>query len=228
MKSAVRSTGTKTADIRVNVGCGSSPTAGWVNFDNSLTVRVAHWPAAPALLAALHRLSPQSAALSTLAGRRHIHFANATSRIPCATGSAAAVYSSHMIEHLDRAEAQAFLAEVKRVLSPGGVLRLAAPDLSRLVRDYVASGDADGFVAGLHMGLSRPAGLRDWARWVLVGPRHHLWMYDGSSLAALVGKAGFAEVTVLPPGETGIEDPGQLDLAERAAESIYVEAVRPA
>jgi predicted SAM-dependent methyltransferase len=38
-----------------------------------------------------------------------------------------------MIEHLDRREARSFLAEARRVLRPGGVLRLAAPDLSRLV-----------------------------------------------------------------------------------------------
>jgi hypothetical protein len=29
------------ANLRVNVGCGSSPTPGWVNFDNSLSVRAA-------------------------------------------------------------------------------------------------------------------------------------------------------------------------------------------
>ena len=32
------------ATVRVNVGCGSSPTPGWVNFDNSLSVRAARWP----------------------------------------------------------------------------------------------------------------------------------------------------------------------------------------
>ena len=26
---------------RINIGCGSSPTAGWNNFDNSLSVRLA-------------------------------------------------------------------------------------------------------------------------------------------------------------------------------------------
>jgi SAM-dependent methyltransferase len=169
----------------------------------------------------------ESAELAEMARRGSVRFADAAARIPCATGSAAAVYSSHMIEHLDRAEARAFLAEVRRVLSPGGVVRIAAPDLSLLVRGYVESGDADGFVAGTHMGLSRPAGLRDWARWTLVGPRHHLWMYDGGSLTRLLREAGFVEAAVLPPGSTMIAEPGPLDLSERAAESVYVEAVRP-
>ena len=39
------------ANIRVNVGCGASPTSGWVNFDNSFSARVAHWPlVVPALV----------------------------------------------------------------------------------------------------------------------------------------------------------------------------------
>ena len=70
--------------------------------------------------------------------------------------SVAAVYSSHMIEHLDRDEARAFLEEVWRVLSPGGIVRIAAPDLSLLIRDYGETGDADEFVTGTHMGLSGP------------------------------------------------------------------------
>ena len=120
--------------IRVNVGCGSSPTRGWLNFDNSLSVRVARWPLAAAVLSGLRIADSSSLGLVAMARRGSIRFANAAARIPCDDGSVAAVYSSHMIEHLDRHEARAFLDEVKRVLQPGGVVRLAVPDLSRLAR----------------------------------------------------------------------------------------------
>jgi SAM-dependent methyltransferase len=216
------------ANIRVNVGCGSSPTPGWVNFDNSLSVRAARWPAFVPALARLRVLSPESADLARSADARGIRFADAAARIPCASRSVSAVYSSHMIEHLDRREARAFLAEVRRILRPGGVVRIAAPDIARLVQDYLATEDADGFVTASHMGLTRPAGLAGWARWILVGPRHHLWMYDGASLTRLLSEAGFADAAVLAPGKTRIEDPGELDLQERAAESVYAEAVQPA
>ena len=215
------------SDIRVNVGCGVSPTPGWLNFDNSLSVRLARWPIVPWLLTGMGFSAADSAALTEMARFGNVRFANAAVRIPCADGSVAALYSSHMIEHLDRREARAFLAEVKRVLSPGGVVRIAAPDLSLLVRDYGMTGDADEFVAGTHMGLNRPAGLRGWARWTMVGPRHHLWMYDGGSLTRLLSQAGFKDPTVMPAGSTTIAEPGELDLGERAAESVYVEAVRP-
>jgi SAM-dependent methyltransferase len=213
--------------IRVNVGCGLSPTPGWVNFDNSLSVRLAHWPVVSSALGRLGFLGGRSAELVTMATRGDVRFANASVGIPCAPGSVTALYSSHMIEHLDRAEARSFLTEVRRVLRPGGVVRIAAPDLSRLISDYNATGDADGFVSGIHMGLDRPAGLRGWAKWTVVGPRHHLWMYDGESLTRLLREAGFEDASVLPAGTTKIAAPGQLDLRERATESVYVEAFRP-
>jgi SAM-dependent methyltransferase len=213
--------------IRVNVGCGLSPTPEWLNFDNSFSVRVAHWPVVPTMLARMGFFAAKSTELVEMARRGNVRFANAAARIPCATASVATVYSSHMIEHLDRGEARAFLAEVWRVLSPGGVVRIAAPDLSLLIREYGVTGDADEFVAGVHMGLSRPTGFRGWARWAVVGPRHHLWMYDGESLTRLLLAMGFKEAAIMPPGSTMIADPGQLNLSERVSESVYVEAVRP-
>jgi SAM-dependent methyltransferase len=215
------------SDINLNIGCGLSPTPGWLNFDNSLSVRIARWPVLSSVLGGLGFLGGSSAKLGAMTQLGNVRFANAANRIPCPAGCSSAVYSSHMIEHLDRAEARAFLAEVMRVLRPGGVVRLAAPDLSLLVRAYLGDGDADGFVSGTHMGLDRPCGLRAWAKWTLVGPRHHLWMYDGESLATMLSEAGFEDAAVVPPGSTRIPEPGRLDLRERAAESVYVEAIRP-
>ena len=161
-------------------------------------------------------------------GRRgSVRFANAAVRIPCADASSAAVYSSHMIEHLDRTEARAFLAEVMRVLRPGGVVRIAAPGSVPAGPEYLENSDADRFIVGQQPGprpARRAAGL---GRWTLVGPRHHLWMYDGESLARLLSAAGFADAAALPAGATRIAEPGRLDLWERASESVYVEAVRP-
>jgi SAM-dependent methyltransferase len=214
-------------DIKIHVGCGATPTPGWVNFDDSVSIRMARYPGISSVLARLRLIDPQSASLAATSPLDSIRFANAAARIPYASGTVAAVYSSHMIEHLDRREARSFLAEARRVLRPGGVLRLAALDLSRLVDQYLSSGDADAFVGRTRIGLDRPAGRRERARWMLIGPRRHLWMYDGASLARLLRDTGFVDVAVEPPGVTRIVDPGGLDLKELAAESIYVEADRP-
>jgi len=214
-------------NIRVNVGCGASPTHGWVNFDNSFSIRAARWPLVVPALVRLRVIGRQSARFARVAQARNIQFANATTRIPCISSSVSAVYSSHMVEHLDRGEARTFLAEVQRILQPGGVVRVAVPDIARMVQDYLGTGDADRFIAATHMSLNRPADIMAWTKWVLAGPRHHLWMYDGDSLAKLLREAGFTDVAIMPPGKTNIADPGDLDLKERASESVYVEAVKP-
>jgi SAM-dependent methyltransferase len=137
------------------------------------------------------------------------------------------VYTSHMLEHLDRKEAQRFLAEARRVLAPGGIIRVAVPDLALLVRSYTVSGDADTFISGMHIAQDRPTGPARRIKAALTGPRNHLWMYDGQSLADLLRRAGFSNVCTMPAGSTRIPDPAGLDLSERAEESIYVEARNP-
>lgn len=52
------------------------------------------------------------------------------------------VYHSHIIEHFPRATAAAFLLECWRVLRPGGILRLAAPDLEGAARAYLQALEA--------------------------------------------------------------------------------------
>jgi hypothetical protein len=101
------------------------------------------------------------------------------------------------------------------------------PDLALLAQAYSATGDADEFVTGIFMGQLRPVGMLSRIKAALIGPRHHLWMYDGRSLSKLVTDAGFTDVTIMPPGKTNIPKPGGLDLEERAGESVYVEATAP-
>lgn len=57
--------------------------------------------------------------------------------LPLAANAADACYSSHVLEHLTRAEADPFIAEQFRVLRPNGVIRVVVPDLEVMCRDYL-------------------------------------------------------------------------------------------
>lgn len=48
-----------------------------------------------------------------------------------------AVYHSHVLEHLTRAQAAPFMSECFRVLRPGGILRVVVPDLEAIARLYL-------------------------------------------------------------------------------------------
>jgi predicted SAM-dependent methyltransferase len=130
-----------------------------------------------------------------------------------------------MIEHLDpTSEVPRFLREVRRVLMPGGILRLAIPDLRRRVQLYLDTQDADEFVRSLHMTDATPRGPLSVMRHLVTGFRNHRWMYDARSLIRLLERHGFHDARELPAGRTTIPDPGPLELREREEESVYVEA----
>ncbi len=59
--------------------------------------------------------------------------------LPFADGSFDAVYHSHLLEHLQADRAVGFLRECRRVLTPGGILRVAIPDLEAIARLYLES-----------------------------------------------------------------------------------------
>lgn len=47
------------------------------------------------------------------------------------------VYHSHVLEHLSKADGLQLLRRCRRVLKPNGILRVAVPDLERIVRHYL-------------------------------------------------------------------------------------------
>src|SRR5688572_6357699 len=73
--------------------------------------------------------------------------ADLTRGVPFPDGRFEVVYHSHVLEHFGRGEGERFVRECHRVLKPGGVLRVAVPDLEQIARTYlrkledVAAGD---------------------------------------------------------------------------------------
>jgi hypothetical protein len=213
---------------RINIGCGRNPTPEWDNYDNSVSVWLSRRPVLSAILRALGLLS-EDQMQNIRWNREHplVKWADATKLIPAEDCSAEVIYTSHMVEHLDRAEVGRFFQEVRRVLVPGGILRIAVPDLSKIVSSYMIGGDADVFFRRMNVEGNRPKTLVQRVQWLIIGPRHHMWMYDGNSLCRLLAESGFVDAKVVQPGETTIEVPGSLDLWERSDESVYVEAKAP-
>lgn len=58
-------------------------------------------------------------------------------RLPVPDGAFDAVYSSHVLEHLTEEDGLRLLHEICRVLKPGGVCRVAVPDLEEICRQYL-------------------------------------------------------------------------------------------
>jgi predicted SAM-dependent methyltransferase len=57
--------------------------------------------------------------------------------LPFAAGKFDLVYSSHFFEHIPRSSVASFLSECKRILMPGGCIRLVLPDAEEMFSAYL-------------------------------------------------------------------------------------------
>jgi SAM-dependent methyltransferase len=105
--------------------------------------------------------------------------------LPFRTGAFDVVYHSHLLEHLTRTEGTALLTECWRVLRPGGVLRVAVPDLERIATLYV---DA---VRDLRAGVPGARARHTWLTLELLDQvgRHQ----SGGQIASFLREAGEEE-----------------------------------
>lgn len=164
-----------------------------------------------------------------VAKEENVRLADVTKRLPLPDSSTDVVYTSHMVEHLDRNEARAFLIEAQRILTPDGIIRIVVPDIKQHVAEYIETGDADEFIRSIHLAQTRPKGVVQVVKHLLIGNRRHHWMYDASSLINLLASLNFREPREQPPGSTIISEPGALNLRERETrKSLYVEAYNAA
>lgn len=221
--------------VMLNLGAGLGQDEAWINYDRSRVARVAHNPVARALVAAAARLGLASKG-EILDWPKSTRTADLTKGIPHGDGTVDAVYSSHMLEHVTRDQAEFVLRECHRVLKPGGTLRVVVPDLRLLARKYLDGdraffGDHDGpladaFVRSLYL-RSVPKGRlpERLARRVLrTDEGGHQWMYDGESMSRLIARAGFRDVRVRAYGEGDHAAAAALDW--RPHDSVHVEAVK--
>jgi predicted SAM-dependent methyltransferase len=153
-----------------------------------------------------------------------------TARLPFDSGCVDWVYAEHLIEHVKPAAAIGWLTEVRRVLSPGGLLRLTTPDLRRYAECYLRGGGffaehrrrMDSFAGSGPAMPDRPAFMFNQI-FYLYG---HRWIYDADELRHALVSAGFAADTIAVRAfrQGAVPDVAELDRPFRNDETIYVEA----
>ena len=142
--------------MRINLGSGERPLEGWVNVD----------------------ALPDAPGVDVVT--------DVTEALPFESGSADALYASHLLEHVSSEDVPRVLAEWRRVLRPGGVLMIAVPDLEVIARMLV---ERPGWFTPPH------------APWVgaIYGGQKDEWDFHktgftGPWLAYCLDQAGFGEV----------------------------------
>ncbi|GGM22051.1 methyltransferase domain-containing protein [Dactylosporangium sucinum] len=152
--------------------------------------------------------------------------------LPVDDGAVDWVFAEHLVEHVSLAVGIAWLTEVRRILRPGGLLRLTTPDLKVYCESYV---NGDGFFGKHRRRMNRaltgvaPAMPARGAFMFnqLFYVYGHRWLYDEAELRHALTAAGFADesITVRAYREGARQDVADLDQVLRNDESIYVEAL---
>jgi predicted SAM-dependent methyltransferase len=201
------------AAVKLNLGCGLAVAPGWVNIDGSPNALIASLPASIHRLAyrltGANRYYSEAEYCSLLGDHEFVHHDLAYG-IPFNDDSADFVFSSHFLEHLFRREGERLLRECHRVLKPGGILRIAVPDLEYALALY-ARGEKDKMLINYFFVEDMES---HYAR--------HKYMYDFDMLTAVLESVGFRDIVRRAYREGLTPDLEVLD--NRPEETLFVEA----
>jgi len=196
---------------------------GWVNIDGSPNVLLDRFGVVKRGLRMLGLLSDAH----MTSWPDEIVYLDLRKPLPFKNESVDSIYSSHLLEHLYLFDARALLAESRRVLPPGGVLRLALPDAERIAAELL-NGVTDGTDdPGLYFNrrlwahpLMRPSGRQKLVS--VFGGSTHRWQPTRSLVTSMLKEAGFSEVREYQFLKGRLPD---LKTVEHREESFFLEAV---
>lgn len=134
------------------------------------------------------------------------------------------IVSIHVLPEIPYRQLDAALRELRRILKPGGTLRLSLPDMDKAIRAYLER-DVDYFFL-----------IPDEQVQCLSGKMivQLLWhgvsrsMFTAEFIQELLARNGFVDIRHCGFRETKSQRQGITDLDDRELESLFVEASKPA
>ena len=166
-------------------------------------------------------------------------YLDATKPFPLPDGSIQYIFGEHVIEHLSYDDGLAMLRECHRVLSSGGKIRLATPNLLKYLQLFQnpKTEEIDRYLVGKLKWHDWPQTAHPETE-ILNLELHsfgHQFVYDPATLSDSLAQAGFARVSQFAPGTS---DDSQLQGVEARHENaglrslndyetMVLQAVRP-
>ncbi len=193
---------------KLHLGCFDQVFPGWINTDITPHIWISRIPGLPMLLFKLGLLSKQRLEQHKRGIFRAVKYLNCVRRFPYSDNTFDYVYMSHLLEHLYPQGAIFCLREVYRVLKPGGIVRIAVPDLDRMVANYDPH-NPDAFLEAIFEAKQK----RD-------KNRHH-WHYNEVSLTRLLKQVGFQEVYRCEYKKGFCAD---VEMIDNRPDSLFIEA----
>jgi predicted SAM-dependent methyltransferase len=140
----------------------------------------------------------------------------------------AGIFTEHCIEHIPFDAALFVFREFYRIMKPGTYIRIIVPDFEIYLNKYILFRTTGELSMPYASGDARADGIYSPAMTInrIFRAHGHQFIYDFSTMAAMLEKVGFVEVNKKRLGD-GANPSLILDTPSRAIESLYVEARKP-
>lgn len=165
----------------------------------------------------------------------HIHYGDLRRRLPLPDQSVEAILAEHSMEHLFLDDVVRLVEECYRVMKPGGVIRVVAPDALFLARMLLDPEEPEVLEQiRIDREIHRTA-IDDNSHWMVANRMSHQWghhrsLLSGPLMTSILRSAGFQNVVKTAPEETTYFDNPPGTHAERFPgpqyEAFAVEAHR--
>lgn len=182
--------------IKLHIGCGKNYFDDWINLDGDL----------------YHDIK-----------KLDVNW-DLRNPLPFKNNSVDFIFHEHFLEHLTAEEGFRALLDFKRVLKPGGVMRVAMPDLADMVKVYNNPNWREENEESLNkVGLGF---IKTKAEYMNINFRwwEHKWLYDWEELERRLNEAGFKNIEPHKLKESNIID--LKDLETRAESILIAEATK--
>lgn len=179
---------------KLNIGCGTDYKKGWTNIDNNSDNNIE---------------------------KLDLNW-DLRNPLPHKAGSVDYIYSEHFFEHLTPEEADSMIKSLMNLLKPGGVMRIAMPDLEVVVNTYLNIPlDKDPVLKSHPLDF-----IKTPAEWMNMSFRWwgHKWLYDYQELTRRLNDAGYKKVTRCKLGKS--THPELCDLETRPESYLIAEVTK--
>lgn len=148
------------------------------------------------------------------------------SKLPFENNSIDNIFCSHTLEHIEPRRIPTVLNEMKRVLKPGGIVRIVVPDCEKAVNWYLKRPEAlmaaggptkPKFVPNTKMGFLNA--------WFYTHGKGHRSGFDWELLSTYLNQAGFRDVKRMAFGKHSKIFEGK-DYPRYRTNSIFCEAIK--
>lgn len=217
--------------IAINFGCGSSPTPGYINIDNSFSFLLARSRFASYILYKSKLIDSVVYGFIKDIQKSNHTVKRSLVNLNLEKNSVDVIYSSMVLHHMTKENFIIQCADFYSLLNNGAVMRVVLPDIDVIIDEYKATGDSNilNYQLCNFQDLERNCSSRiNILKLFLTGYRGRMCLFSFKDVQECLLEIGFKSVVRLDAGITNSNsDLGELDLYERGAERpMYIEAIK--